>query len=93
MAQVLQKLDDLAEAIEIEQWHFTTRRLWRSRGLVVRPAQGNSGMGAVRKTEDHVRINAAADADNCTPLAPQGMMGVDNRDESQRRLGHRGSVL
>jgi hypothetical protein len=79
---VLQKLDDLAEAVEIEQRHFTARRLWRSRGLVVRPAQGNGGMGAVWKTEDHIRISAATNADDFTPLSPQGVRGVDNRDES-----------
>jgi hypothetical protein len=29
-------------------------------------------MGAVRQAQDHVRISAAAHADDCATLAPQG---------------------
>jgi hypothetical protein len=87
LAEVLQQLGDLAEAVEIEQRHLTPRRLWRSRGLVVRPTQGNGGMGAVRQAEDHVGISASADADDFAALPPQGVMGVNNGDKSRRRLG------
>jgi hypothetical protein len=80
LAEVFQKLDDLAEAAEIEQRHLTPRR-WRSRGLVVRPTQGNGGMGAVREAEDHVGISATADADDFAALPPQRVMGMENRDE------------
>jgi hypothetical protein len=81
LAEVLQQLDDVAEAVEIEQRHLTPRLLERNRGLVVRPTQGNGGMGAVRQAEDHVRIRASADADDCAALPPQGVMGMENRDE------------
>lgn len=60
---------------------------------VVSPTQGNGGMGTVREAQDHVGIKAAAEPYDFTALPPQGVMGVENRDESQRRLGQRGSVL
>jgi hypothetical protein len=84
---VLQQLNDLAEAREIKQRLLTSRLLGRSRSLVVRPTQGHRSMGAVREAEDHVGISASADADDFTALPPQGVMRVENRDESQRRLG------
>jgi hypothetical protein len=83
----------VAEAAEIKQQQLPARLLRRSRGIVVRPAQGQGGMGAVRETEDHVRISAAADPDDFTALTPQGVVGMDNGDKSQRRVGQRGSVL
>jgi hypothetical protein len=87
LAEVFQKLDDLAEAAEIKQRHLTTRRRGKRRGFGVCPTQGNGGMGAVREADDDGRISATADADDFAALPPQGVMGVENRDESQRRLG------
>ena len=84
---MLQELYDLAEAAEIEQRQLTPRLLGGSRDLVVRPTQGNGGMGAVRQAEDQVGISAAADADDFAALPMKGVMGMENRDESQRRLG------
>ncbi len=59
----------------------------KSRVTVISPAQGNGGAGAVRQAEDAVGLSTAAHADDFAALSAQGVMGMDNRDESQRRLG------
>ena len=93
MAQVLNELGDLPQPGEIQQWELSVRLLCRSRVPVIGPAQGDGGVGAVRQAQDDVGLSPATHPDDCVALPPQGVMGVDNRDESQRRLGFRCSVL
>ena len=93
LAKAFQELHDLAKAAEIEQRHLSARLLCGKGVAVVGPTQGNGGVGAIGEAEDHVGISPTADADDLATLPPQGVMGVDNGDESQRRLGQWGSVL
>lgn len=93
MTHVCNELGGLPQSGEIQQRELGVRLLCRSRVPVIGPAQGEGGAGAVRQAQDDVGLSTAADADDFTPLPPQGVMGMDNRDESQRRLGYRGSVL
>jgi hypothetical protein len=83
LAQTVQDLHDLPESGEIQERQLRAQLLWGSRLAVIRPTQRQGGMGAVREAEDHVRISAAAEADDFTPLPMQGVMRVSNRDESQ----------
>jgi hypothetical protein len=87
LAQVRNELGGLPESVEIQQWELGVRLLWRSGVTVVGPAQGNGSPGAVRETENDIRSRTPAEAEDFTPLPAQRVMGMDNRDESQRGLG------
>jgi len=93
LAQVLNELGDLPQPGEIQQRELGVRLLCRSRVAVIGPAQGDGGAGAVRQAQDDVGLSPAAHPDDCAALPPQGVMRMENRDESQRGLGFRGSVL
>ena len=54
---------------------------------VVGGAHSDGRVEAIRQEEDQVGIDAAADADNCTSLAVEGMMGMGDGHTFQRRLG------
>lgn len=90
---MFQELHDLTESAEVQERQLRARLLWGSRIAVIRPTQSQGGMGAIWEAENHVRISSLAQADDFTPLPTQGVMRVNNRNESQGWLGFRGSVL
>jgi hypothetical protein len=92
-AHLLNELGGLPESGEIQQWQLGRKLLGKSRVAVIGPAQGDGGAGAVRQAEDDVGLSPAAHPDDCAALPAQGVMRMENRDESQRGLGYRGSVL
>jgi hypothetical protein len=86
-SDAIEDLEDLTEAVEIQEvirprWETA---LWR-RG-VVGAAQGDGGMPSVREPDDEIRIVSAAKSDDPDPLATKRMMGMGDGDESRRRLG------
>ncbi len=87
LAYVVNELDGLPESGEIKQRKLGLRLLVKSRVTVSSPAQGKGGAGAVWQAEDNVGLSSAAPADDFAALSAQGVRGMDNRDESQRRLG------
>ena len=93
LAHVLDEPGGLPESGEIQQRKLGRRLLGKSGVAVIGPAQGHGGAGAVRQAQDAVGLSTAAHAEDFTPLPAQGVMGMENRDESHRGLGQRGSVL
>jgi hypothetical protein len=93
LTKTFQDLYDLPESAEIQERQLRARLLYGSCLAVIGPPRGNGGVGAVREAQDEVRVGAAAQADDFTLLTAQGMMRMENRDESQGWLGYRGSVL
>ena len=87
LAQGVNELDGLPESGEIKQRKLGRRLLGKRRVALIGPAQGKGGAGAVRQAQDDVGLSPAAHTDDCAALPPQGVMGRDNRDESQKRLG------
>jgi hypothetical protein len=83
----VEESEDLTEAAEIQE--VSRRRegtgLWRSE--IIGAAQRNGGMPPVMESDDEIRINSPVEADDLDPLSAQGVMGVDDRDESRRRSG------
>jgi hypothetical protein len=55
---------------------------------IVRPAHGHGHVGAIGQAQNQVRIDAAAQTDDRTPLATERMMGMGDRDRFYRRLGY-----
>ena len=86
-SDAIQELEDLTEAVEIQQVIRTCRGILHGRRSGVRAAQSDGGMPPVRETDDEIRIVSAAKPDDLHPLAAERMMGMGNRDETRRRLG------
>ena len=86
-SDAIEELEDLAEAVEIQE----VIRLWREialgRGEIIGAAQGDGGMPSIRKADDEIRVVSAAKPDDLDPLATKRMMGMGDGDESRRRLG------
>ena len=94
-AECVDELSHLTQALEIKEMRRERgKKGRRGRGdRVVRRAEGDGGMAAIRQLDDDVGILAAADADDRQLLPPEGMVGMRDRHESQRELGGRGSAL
>jgi hypothetical protein len=91
--EVRDKLYGLPQPVESEQVRRARDALARGQGGVVGAAHCDGGMRAIREPDDQIRIDAAPDAHDLDPLAAEGMVGMGNGHESQRRLGLKGSVL
>jgi len=86
-SDAIDELEDLTEAVEIQEVIRAWREIVIRRRSVVGAAQGDCGMPPVRETDDEVRIISAAKPDDLNPLATERMMGMGDRDESRRWLG------
>jgi len=95
LAEVIDEVDDLPEALEVQQGEGVTG--WSLGGGLllasVRPAHGNRRMRAIAQADNEVWINTSADANDLTPLAIEGVMGMGDGHRFQRELRKRGSVL
>jgi hypothetical protein len=92
LAEAVDELGHLPQALEIEQMR-SRRKGSRGVGSVVRGAEGDGGMAAIRQADDDVRALAVTDADDGQLLSAEGMMGMRDRHESRGELGGRGSTL
>jgi hypothetical protein len=91
-SEAIEHLEDLTEAMEIEEvigprWPLILRRI-----EIIRVAQGNGGMPPVGESDDELRIRSTPKADDLDLLAAERMMGMGDGDQSRRRLGRRGSA-
>jgi hypothetical protein len=86
-SHAVEELEDLTEAVEIQEVIGARRGIALRGRAVVGAAQGNGGMPSVRETDDQIRIGSAAQSDDLDPLATKRMMGMGDGDESRRRLG------
>ena len=63
------------------------------RSEIIGAAQRNGRMPPIRESDDEIRINSAAEADDLDPLSAERMMRMGDGDESRDWLGQRGSAL
>jgi hypothetical protein len=89
----VEELEDVTEAVEIQEVIRPGREVALGRGEIIGAAQGEGGMPSVRETDDEIRIVPAAKPDDLDSLAAKRMMGMGDGDESRRRLGGGGSAL
>ena len=83
----VEESEDLTEAVEIQEVSRRRGGTGLGRSEIIGAAQRDSGMPPVRESDDEIRINSPVEADDLDPLSAEGVMGVDDRDESRRRLG------
>jgi hypothetical protein len=86
-SEAIEELEDLTEAVEIEQVIWPQRGIALGRSEIIGAAQGDGGMPPVRESDDEIRIDSPAELDDLDPLTAERMMGMGNVDESRRRLG------
>ena len=86
-SDAIEELEDLTEAVEIQEVIRPWREIVLGRGEIVGAAQGDGGMPPVRESDDEIRIESAAEPDDLDPLSAERMMGMGDGDESRRRLG------
>jgi hypothetical protein len=86
-SHAIEELEDLTEAVEIQEVIRRRRELALVRSQIIGAAQGNGGMSAVRESDDEIRINSPAEPDELDPLSAERMMRMSDGDESRRRLG------
>ena len=86
LAEVIDEVDDLPEALEVQQGEgVTVGRLsggWLQAS--VRPAHGNRCMRAIAQADNKIWINTPADADDLTSLPREGVMRMGDRHIFQR---------
>jgi hypothetical protein len=86
LAEVIDKVDDLPESLEVQQGQGVA--VWSlDRGLLpasVRPAHGNRRMRAIAQADNEVWINTPADADDLTSLTIERVMGMSDGHIFQR---------
>ena len=87
LEDAIEELEDLTEAVEIQEVIRPWREIALGRGEIVGAAQGDGGMPPVRESDDEIRIDSAAEPDDLDPLSAERMMGMGDGDESRRRLG------
>jgi hypothetical protein len=83
----IKELKDPAQAVEIQQVGRWERGIGCGRGEIIRAAQRDGGMPAIRESDDEVRIDSPAEPDDLDPLPAQGMVGMGDRGESRKRSG------
>ena len=92
LAQALNELGRLLQAVEIEEVGFLTtgcthaRRGHRGRAIVG-PTHGDGGMGAIRPPDDQIRVSAAANPHDRDRLAGKRVMRMGDGHRFRRRLG------
>ena len=92
-SDAIEHLEDLTEAVEIEEMLGPRWPLILRRSEIIGVAQGDGDMPPVRESDDELRIRSTPQADDLDLLAPERMMGMGDGDQSRRRLGRRGSAL
>jgi hypothetical protein len=93
-AQTIDELSDLTQTLKIEQMRSVNGRKGSGGAeSVVRGAECDGGVAAIRQTHDDVRTLTAADADDRQLLSAKRMMGVRDGHASQRKWGRSGSAL
>ncbi len=95
MAQLLEKVDELTQPLEVSLGPLgLALSRWELLCLArMGPAHGNGRVRAIGQAQDQVGIDAAADVDDLTSLAIEGMMRMGDGHVFQRRLRYRCSVL
>lgn len=86
-SHAIEELEDLTEAVEIEEVIRPRRGIALGWGGIVGAAQGDGGMPPVGESDDEIRINSSAELEDLDPLAAERMMRMGDGDESRRRLG------
>jgi len=86
-ADLLNELDDLVQAVDIQQVRRNRRGIWIGGGGVVSPAHGNRGVEAAGESHDQIRISASTDTDHLDLLTAKRMMGMGDGHPSRRWLG------
>ena len=92
-SDAIEHLEDLTEAMEIEEVIGPSWQLILRRSEIIGVAQGNGGMPPVGESDNELGIHSAPKADDLDLLAAERMMGMGDGDRSRRRLGRRGSAL
>ena len=87
LGDVIEELEDLTQAGEVEQ--VPGSRLGRVArcGRVVGAAQGDGSVAPVREPDDEIGISPSAQANDLDALTTEGVMRMGDGDESRRRLG------
>ncbi len=83
----IEELDDLPQAVEVEQVLGPRPGQALGQRGGIRAAQGNRGVSSIRESDNEVRITAAAQAKDLDALTTEGVMGMGDGDESRRRQG------
>ena len=91
-SDAIEHLEDLTEAVEIEEMIGPRWPLILGRREIIGVAQGNGGMPPVRESDNELGIRSTPKADDLDLLAAERMMGMGDGDQSRRRLGRRGSA-
>ena len=91
-SDAIEHLEDLTEAVEIEEMTGPRWPIILRRSQIIGVAQGDGGMPPVRESDDEIGIDSTPKADELDLLAAERMMGMGDGDESRRRLGRRGSA-
>ena len=91
-SDAIEHLEDLTEAVEVEEVIGPQWPLILKRREIIRVAQGHGGMPPIGKTDNELRIHSTPQADDLDLLAAERMMGMGDGHESRRRLGRRGSA-
>src|SRR5262249_35831466 len=92
-SDAIEHLEDLTEALEIEEVIGPSWQLILRRGEIIGVAEGDGGMPPVGESDDELRNRSTPKADDLDLLAVERMMGMGDGDQSRRRLGRRGSAL
>jgi hypothetical protein len=86
-SDAIEHLEDLTEAMEIEEVIGPSWQLILRRGEIIGVAQGDGGMPPVGESDDELRSRSTPKADDLDLLAAERMMGMGDGDQSRRRLG------
>jgi hypothetical protein len=86
-SEAIEELEDLTEALEIQEVSRPRPGGILGGGGIVGAAQSDGGMPPVRESDDKIRIEAAAELEDLNLLAAERMMRMGDGDESQGRLG------
>ena len=91
-SDAIEHLEDLTEAVEIEEMTGPRWPIILRRSQIIGAAQGDGGMPPVGESDKELGIPSAPQADDLDLLAAEWMMGMGDSHESRRRLGRRGSA-
>ena len=91
--EAIEHLEDLPQAVEIQEVNWPGRGInlwWRE---IIGAAQGDGGMPSVGESDDEIGIDSPTETNDLDALSTEGVMWMGDGDESRRRLGRRGSAL
>ncbi len=91
--EAIEHLEDLPEAVEIQEVNWPGRGISLRGREIIRAAQGDGGMPSVGESDDEIGIDSPTETNDLDALSTEGVMGMGDGDESRRRLGRRGSAL